>query len=71
MATKSSSFRNVTQCFSVKITYVSEEHIGSIFRVEEQAKQEKHKTGSLLRNVGLLLTDYTAFFFPEYISLNL
>jgi hypothetical protein len=44
---------------------ISEEHVKSIFRVEEQAKQ---KTSAkqvvnrvmLLRNVGWLPTDYTA-----------
>jgi hypothetical protein len=37
---KSSIFWNITPCSPLKVNRFSEEHIASIFRVEEQAEQE-------------------------------
>jgi hypothetical protein len=58
---KSSIFWDVTPCSLLSSTDVSEEHIASIFRVEEIIQQEPDDGGDMfLRNVGCNSTDYTA-----------
>jgi hypothetical protein len=58
----STVFWNITLCSPLKSTDVSEEHIASIFRVEEKAEQETRARLATFFRAGVLLD---LFFDPE------